>query len=361
MIPLLGIRWPVDALAVAALATSAVRAQTFGVDVRTSVSATSSSSATRFYLDETRTPAPIGSRVWFVIDVNGDGVPANPVPGAILGPDDVLALEDNVAGQLPGSDMFAGRYARNGLFLPDVYRNQTNVYVYLWAFKAPLTEVPHYDPPAGASFGMAKVAATPKPDIGNAIWRVAEDVFANAKKVGGGGGDLPPSITTQPQSQTVNVGQRVEFTVTATGTAPLEYQWRKDNADLAGATNSTYVIASATTADAGTYTVVVRNAAGSRTSEPATLTVLPPPPPPQIAAPSLVTEDGKTFLSIAFTTINGASYQVQSTLDLAAQPIVWTDEGTAVPGTGAVVSVRIQIGSAGQVSAPQKFFRVVTK
>jgi PKD repeat protein len=153
----------------------------------------------------------------------------------------------------------------------------------------------------------------------------------------------------------------VEFTVTATGTAPLEYQWRKDNADLAGATNSTYVIASATTADAGTYTVVVRNAAGSRTSEPATLTVLPPPPPPQIAAPSLVTEDGKTFLSIAFTTINGASYQVQSTLDLAAQPIVWTDEGTAVPGTGAVVSVRIQIGSAGQVSAPQKFFRVVTK
>jgi hypothetical protein len=353
--------WPIAVLSFATLVTTSSRAQTFGVDVRTSVSATSSTSATRLFMDATRTPAPIGSRVWFVIDANGDGVPATPTPGAVLGPDDFLALEDVVAGQLPGNSNFAGRYSRNGLLLPDAYRNQTNVYVYLWQFAAPLTEVPRYDPPAGASFGMAKCAATPKPEFGNAIWRVAEDVFANARTVGGGGGDLPPTITTQPQSQSVKSGQRAEFTVAATGTAPLEYQWRKDTTVIVGATNATFSIAAVTADDAGAYTVVVRNAAGSRTSEPATLTVLPPPPPPQIAVPSISTENGDVFLNLSFATVGGASYQVQSTTNLAAQPVMWTNEGSAVPGTGALVSIKIQIGSGGQINPPQKFLRILAE
>src|ERR1019366_8014598 len=44
----------------------------------------------------------------------------------------------------------------------------------------------------------------------------------------------PPSIVTQPQSQTVGVGSNVTFTVTASGTAPLSYQWRLNGTNIAG-------------------------------------------------------------------------------------------------------------------------------
>ena len=82
-----------------------------------------------------------------------------------------------------------------------------------------------------------------------------------------------PTITTQPLSQTVNVGQSASFTVTATGIY-LSYQWRKDGVDLAGATSATYSLGLAQTNQAGSYTVVVSNSLGSVTSAPpAVLTV----------------------------------------------------------------------------------------
>ncbi|MBM3852219.1 MAG: hypothetical protein FJ399_03595, partial [Verrucomicrobia bacterium] len=87
-----------------------------------------------------------------------------------------------------------------------------------------------------------------------------------------------PSIATQPASQTVNTGQPVTFSVVATGSAPLAYQWRKSGVNLAGATGATYTIASAQTSDAATYTVVVSNSAGTATSNGATLTVTSIPP-----------------------------------------------------------------------------------
>jgi hypothetical protein len=82
-----------------------------------------------------------------------------------------------------------------------------------------------------------------------------------------------PSITTQPQSVSVTVGSGVSFNVIATGTGPLSYQWRKTGAAVAGATNASFAIANAQTGDAGDYTVVVTNAAGSATSTVATLAV----------------------------------------------------------------------------------------
>ena len=59
----------------------------------------------------------------------------------------------------------------------------------------------------------------------------------------------------------------------ATGTAPLSYQWRKNGTNLSGGTSSTYTITSAQTTDAGSYSVVVSNSAGSVTSGSASLTV----------------------------------------------------------------------------------------
>ena len=82
-----------------------------------------------------------------------------------------------------------------------------------------------------------------------------------------------PTITTQPASQTVTDGTSVTLTVVTGGTAPLSYQWKKGGTDLAGTTDASYNIASALPADAGSYTVVVTNPAGSKTSDPAVLVV----------------------------------------------------------------------------------------
>jgi len=84
----------------------------------------------------------------------------------------------------------------------------------------------------------------------------------------------PPSITAQPAPQSVLVGQAATFTVTATGTAPLAYQWQMNGAPIAGATTSSYIIPDATLADNGAgFVVVVSNAAGHTNSTSAALSV----------------------------------------------------------------------------------------
>ncbi len=89
---------------------------------------------------------------------------------------------------------------------------------------------------------------------------------------------VPPSITTQPADKTVNVGETARFKVTATGAPPLNYQWRKNGADIPGATNSSYTTPATVAADNGSlFSVVVSNSGGSVTSNDATLTVRTPP------------------------------------------------------------------------------------
>ena len=69
-------------------------------------------------------------------------------------------------------------------------------------------------------------------------------------------------------------GQTASFSVTATGTAPLSYQWHKNGVDIASATSSSYTTPATTMADSGAiFTVTVSNSAGSPTSNNATLTV----------------------------------------------------------------------------------------
>jgi outer membrane protein assembly factor BamB len=83
-----------------------------------------------------------------------------------------------------------------------------------------------------------------------------------------------PQITTQPANETVSVGQAASFKVIASGTAPLQYEWRKNGSAIAGAASSTYITAATVSGDNGsTFTVVITNAAGSVTSNAAMLTV----------------------------------------------------------------------------------------
>lgn len=84
-----------------------------------------------------------------------------------------------------------------------------------------------------------------------------------------------PSISQQPVSQTVNQNATVSFSVSASGTEPLTYQWRKNGENITGATLASLSIASAQLTDAGDYSVVVSNALGSAPSAVATLIVKP--------------------------------------------------------------------------------------
>ena len=95
---------------------------------------------------------------------------------------------------------------------------------------------------------------------------------------------VPPAITLNPTNRTMKAGTNTTFNVTATGTAPLFYQWRKDGGAIGNATNSSYPIPIVSTNDAGVYSVIVSNTAGTATSSNATLTVNVPPvitDPPQ--------------------------------------------------------------------------------
>jgi endonuclease/exonuclease/phosphatase family metal-dependent hydrolase len=86
--------------------------------------------------------------------------------------------------------------------------------------------------------------------------------------------NAPPAITTQPPNQSVLAGQTATFSVGATGTPPLNYQWFFSGTNIAGATTNPFTLANVQLTNTGNYSVVITNIAGSVTSSAASLTVL---------------------------------------------------------------------------------------
>ena len=132
---------------------------------------------------------------------------------------------------------------------------------------------------------------------------------------GPGSGPTAPSITTQPQSQTVNIGASVTFSVVATGTGPLSYQWKKNTVDIGGATSDSYTISSVQPTDAGSYTVVVTNSVGSVTSSAATLTVNSLPAPWETADIGAVGIAGSANESAGNFTVTGSGTGITGSSD----------------------------------------------
>jgi glucose/arabinose dehydrogenase/PKD repeat protein len=91
-----------------------------------------------------------------------------------------------------------------------------------------------------------------------------------------------PTIVNHPISQSIMETSPVTFTVSASGTG-LTYQWQFNNANINGATGTSYTIPNVTTANAGSYKVIVTNTAGNVTSNAATLTVTPFTNPPTVS------------------------------------------------------------------------------
>ena len=183
--------------------------------------------------------------------------------------------------------------------------------------------------------------------------------------IGSGSMVTPPTISTQPASQTVTAGQTATFAVVAAGTAPLGYQWQKSGANIAGASSASYTTPATTTSDsASTFQVVVSNTVGTVTTAAATLTVNPAPAPAiQMSSTSfnfgndvvgsnstqvlIIKNTGTADLTITQVTATGSAFSVsgfllplnvnagqQATITVAFQP---TAVGP-VSGTIAIVS-----------------------
>jgi Concanavalin A-like lectin/glucanases superfamily/Immunoglobulin domain len=120
-----------------------------------------------------------------------------------------------------------------------------------------------------------------------------------------------PSFFAHPESQTLWVGQALQLSAKASGSAPLSYQWLKNGAVIAGATTAIYSVASATIADSGTYAVVVSNAYGSVYSNAATVTVAQPAAPTITQQPQSVTafRGSSATLSVEATGTPSPSFQ----------------------------------------------------
>ena len=126
---------------------------------------------------------------------------------------------------------------------------------------------------------------------------------------------LPPSIITQPSNQTAVAGANVSLTVQATGSAPLNYQWYLGQTNsLAGTDTATLSLTNVQPANAGSYSVVLANAAGSATSTVATLTVLLPAPPPGILSAPVYEADGVFQFGVAGAA--GSNYVIEASTNL---------------------------------------------
>jgi hypothetical protein len=111
---------------------------------------------------------------------------------------------------------------------------------------------------------------------------------------GGGTQAVAPSITTEPANQSVPAGQTATFSIVATGSSPLSYQWQKNGTNVSGATSSSYTTPSTTQSDNGaTFRAVVTNAAGNATSNNATLTVSA-----ATTAPSITTQPANQAVTV---------------------------------------------------------------
>ena len=163
-----------------------------------------------------------------------------------------------------------------------------------------------------------------------------------------------PSITQQPANQSVTAGQTATFTVMATGTAPLSYQWQKGTTNISGATSASYTTPATALADSGsTFRVVVTNSAGSATSNPATLTVNAAPVAPSITQqPSnkTVTVGQTATFTVTASGTTPLSYQWQkgTTNISGATSASYTTPATTLGDSGSTFRVVVSnsVGSA---------------
>ena len=156
----------------------------------------------------------------------------------------------------------------------------------------------------------------------------------------------PVAITAQPAPRAATTGQTTSFSVTATGSQPIAYQWQRNGADIAGATAASYTTPTLTAAETAQFRVLVSNTAGSVTSSAATLTVTLAPTAPAFSTPpaSLAVDTGQaaTFTAVATGTAPLAYQWQRNGADIAgATAASYTLASTSAADNNASFTVRV--------------------
>jgi len=147
----------------------------------------------------------------------------------------------------------------------------------------------------------------------------ANDTTSNQK---GKGGSAAPSITTQPVSADVPLGQTATFSVAVTGTAPFSYQWQKNGTAVSGAISSTYTTPPTTASDnRALFAVVVTNRVGSATSTTATLNI--------VAATGVVVQVSPNSATVSLGTTEQFTTTVSGSSNTA---VTWSVVGAGCSG-----------------------------
>jgi Immunoglobulin I-set domain len=212
----------------------------------------------------------------------------------------------------------------------------------------------------GATLASYTTPATTSTDNGAVFVVVVTNSAANATsntaKLTVNAALVAPMITTQPANQTLTAGQTATFTVAATGTSPLSYQWQKNGVTISGATSASYTTPATTSTDNGAaFVVVVSNSAGNATSNAATLTVNPSAVAPTITtqpANQTVTAGQTATFTVAATGTASLSYQWQknSANISGATSSSYTTSATAATDNGAKFDAVVS-NSAGSVTS----------
>lgn len=143
-----------------------------------------------------------------------------------------------------------------------------------------------------------------------------------------------PTITTQPAAQPAAVGGSATFSVTATGDATLTYQWSRDDVVLPSAQSATLTLSSLTAADAGNYSVVVKNALGSATSVAVSLTITGLPPA-IVTSPSARTVSAGSTATFAVVASGSPTLTYQ-----------WRKAGVALTGNTSATTAALTLTNA---------------
>ena len=183
----------------------------------------------------------------------------------------------------------------------------------------------------------------------------AGSVTSNEAKLGVSATAVKPAIATQPAHQSVITGETATFTVTASGTAPFTYQWKKNGANIPSATSDSYTTPATSIADSGlAYSVVVTNSAGTVTSKDATLTVTATAEKPAITtqpeAQTVTEGQSATFSVTATGTSPGYQWKKNGTVIDGATSSSYTTPATSSADNTAVFSV-VVTNSAGSVTS----------
>jgi hypothetical protein len=159
-----------------------------------------------------------------------------------------------------------------------------------------------------------------------------------------------PQISVQPTNQSVVQGGDASFSVSATGGAPLVYQWQCDRTNLVGATNSNLYLNAVVSTNAGNYEVVITNLFGSVTSASVTLSVLGVPVSFVTSSGGIQFSNGQLQLSLSGLTGQG-SVLIEASSNLTQ----WTPVFTNPPGFGT-----IQFTDPASTNFPSRYYRVTT-